>query len=94
MAAVVMLAVLGRKNVDIGDPIRISDLPPLMYTDTAALQDMVKIQAHYAQWKKKKAIVTASLGDGQSCLTMSYLKRHWPELYKCAAHRHFATLFG
>ena len=65
---------------------RIEDLPPLMKTNTASLEDGVDIMAHYRRYKDRKkqprGLVRASLGDGQSVLLMSYLKRHWPEIYK------------
>ena len=78
-------AILGRKRHR-GRPLRIEDLPALMKTNTASLQDGVKIMGHYERYRDRKerprGKVRASLGDGQSVLLMSYLKRHWPELYK------------
>ena len=77
--------ILGRKTHR-GRPIRIEDLPALMRTNTASLVDGVKIMGHYDRYKDRKGqprgIVRGSLGDGQSVLLMSYLKRHWPETYK------------
>ena len=77
-----MEVVLGRKSINVGEPARITDLPPLMRCDTAALVDGVKIVTHVVTWKGRRARIMAMLGDGQSCLTMSYLKRHWPETYQ------------
>jgi len=78
--------ILGRRHGTGGRRLRIEDLPPLMKTNTASLQDGVKIIAHYRCYKRKKeetvGVVNAATGDGQSVLLMSYLKRHWPEQYK------------
>ena len=61
-------------------------MPPLMKTNTASLPDGVKIMGHHRRYKDRKqqprGIIEASVGDGQSVLLMSYLKRHWPEVYK------------
>ena len=61
-------------------------MPPLMKTNTASLPDGVKIMGHHRRYKDQKqqprGIIEASVGDGQSVLLMSYLKRHWPEVYK------------
>ena len=78
-------SILGRKPHQ-GCPIRMEDLPPLMRTNTASLADGVKIIGHYGRYRDRKGRprgkVRGSLGDGQSVLLMSYLKRHWPETYK------------
>jgi hypothetical protein len=77
-----MLAILGRRDVDVGGPARLTDLPPLMRTDTAKLEDGVKILNHYVKWRGRKALIQVAIGDGQSVLMLSYLKRHWPDTYK------------
>ena len=57
-----------------------------MRTNTASLPDGVKICAHYRHFKddtgKPRGIVRGKLGDGQSALLLSYLKRRWPDIYK------------
>lgn len=78
-----MNALLGRKEgVSIGGPDRITPLPPLMGCDTNKISDGVKIYGNYTRYKKVPKIVTIGLGDGQTVLTFSYLKRRWPETYK------------
>lgn len=61
-------------------------MPPLMKTNTASLVDGVKIIGNHrlyaARQKRPQGIVQAETGDGQSVMLLSYLKRHWPEIYK------------
>ena len=76
--------ILGRKP-HLGSPLRVTDLAPLMKTNTASLTDGVKICGHYRRFKDRRkeprGIVCGKLGDGQSALLLSYLKRHWPDIY-------------
>ena len=76
-------ALLGRTQVDVDGPTYMTDNVPLMKTDTAKLSDLVKIIDHMVKCNGGVTpLVLRILGDGQSCLTASYIKRHWPELYK------------
>lgn len=77
-----MRSMLARKPINVGGPARLTDLPPLMDTDTSAISDGVKIIAHYKDFKRGQRLVSVFIGDGQTCLTLSYLKRRWPNLYK------------
>ena len=80
--AEIMSRVLGRTPVDVGGPTRITDLPPIMECNTNSYFDMVRILRHAVQFYGAIPLVLRIIGDGQSVLMASYLKRHYPESYK------------
>ena len=78
----VLVALLGRPNVDCGGPAYLTDLHPLMNCDTNTVPDMVRIVNHVREYYGRTPLVQRMTGDGQSVITLSWLKRRWPEMYK------------
>ena len=78
----ILIALLGRPKVNCGDPSYLTDLAPLMGVDTNNAPDMVRIVRHAKEHYGRSPLVLRMTGDGQSCITLSWLKRRWPELYK------------
>ena len=74
-AVTIMHAVLGRPNVDVGGPDYITDLPPMMDRDTNNYVDMVYIMRAALDFYGFVPLVLRAIGDGQSVLMLSYLKR-------------------
>ena len=79
----ILHALLGRPtNIDCGDRAYLTDLAPIMHCDTNKIPDLVRIVSHAKQHYGRSPLVLRMTGDGQSVLTLSWLKRRWPEIYK------------
>ena len=81
-AATIMHTLLGRPNVNVGGPDYITDLPPMMDRDTNKYVDMVFILRTALEFYGFVPLILRAVGDGQSVLMLSYLKRFFPRLYK------------
>ena len=79
VAKEIVNAITARPVVNTGGPTYLTDFPPLMKTDTNKIEDGVKIIDHIEKQAGCKPIVNRVIGDGQTMLTLSYLKRYWPE---------------
>ena len=79
----ILIALLGRPNVNCGDPAYLTDLSPLMKCDTNNTTDMIRIVRHAREhYDGRTPLVLRMTGDGQSIITLSWLKRRWPDMYK------------
>ena len=79
----ILIALLGRPNVNCGDPAYLTDLSPLMKCDTNNPSDMVRIVRHAREhYDGRTPLILRMTGDGQSIITLSWLKRRWPDMYK------------
>ena len=78
----ILVALLGRPKVNCGGPSYLTDLSPLMHVDTNNAPDMVRIVKHAKDHYGRRPLVLRMTGDGQSCITLSWLKRRFPEQYK------------
>ena len=56
-----------------------TDFVPLMKTDTNKLEDGVKIVDHVESFQGCIPLVSRIDGDGQTSITLSWLKKRWPE---------------
>ena len=75
-------AILSRPNADPGGPSYIVPLPPLLNTDTKSYADMLRILDWLCNFINGIPLVLHIVGDGQTCLRMRDLKRHYPKYYK------------
>lgn len=78
----IMHALLGRPNVNVGGPDYITDLPPMMDRDTNNYADMIFIIRTALEFYGFIPLILRCVGDGQSVLMLSYLKRFFPRIYK------------
>ena len=78
----ILCALLGRPNVNYGAPAYVTDLSPLIKCDTNNVPDMLRIVRHARDHYGRTPLVLRMTGDGQSVITLSWLKRRWPEMYK------------
>ena len=78
----IMAKILGKRDINVGDPDYITDFPPLMDCNTNSYRDISKIVRHLQNQYGHIPLILRITGDGQTAQFLSYLKRRYPDLFK------------